>query len=122
MTENLEFRVPVHLANPSGFVAQKSRPETNLPTTPAGGDEKQVFAVTLRRRRHDVKNGVTACSASKADPGCSSFVPLCVPEGQFVSSGPPGSVLQGVDGGVDLRQAEVAQLLQVVLRPCLDER
>src|SRR3954466_6134300 len=47
----------------------------------------QVFAVTLRRRHHDVKNGVTACSASKADPGCSSFVPLCVPEGQFVSSG-----------------------------------
>src|SRR3954454_16688637 len=46
-----------------------------------------LFAVTLRRRHHDVKNGVTACSASKADPGCSSFVPLCVPEGQFVSSG-----------------------------------
>jgi len=52
-----------------------------------GPNEKQVFAVTLRRRHRDVKNGVTACSASKADPGCSSFVPLCVPEGQFVSSG-----------------------------------
>jgi hypothetical protein len=52
-----------------------------------GPNEKQVFAVTLRRRHHDVKNGVTACSVSKADPGCSSFVPLCVPEGQFVSSG-----------------------------------
>src|SRR3954466_3826405 len=87
MTENLKNGVPVHLFNPSGFVAQKSGPETNLWTTPAGGDEKQVFAVTLRRRHHDVKNGVTACSASKADPGCSSFVPLCVPEGQFVSSG-----------------------------------
>src|SRR3954451_9907036 len=52
-----------------------------------GPNGNQVFAVTLRRRHHDVKNGVTACSASKADPGCSSFVPLCVPEGQFVSSG-----------------------------------
>ena len=56
-----------------------------------GPNENQVFAVTLRRRHRDVKNGVTACSASKADPGCSSFVPLCVPEGQFVSSGPSES-------------------------------
>src|SRR4051794_23914462 len=87
MTENLKIGVSVHLLNPSGFVAQKNRPETNRRAALAGGDEKQVFAVTLRRRHHDVKNGVTACSASKADPGCSSFVPLCVPEGQFVSSG-----------------------------------
>src|SRR3954466_6845614 len=93
MTENLKNGVPVHLFNPSGFVAQKSGPETNLWTTPAGGDEKQVFAVTLRRRHRDVKNGVTACSASKADPGCSSFVPLCVPEGQFVSSGRDAAAL-----------------------------
>lgn len=27
------------LSNPAGFVAQKRRPETNLPATPAGGDE-----------------------------------------------------------------------------------
>src|SRR4051795_336391 len=90
MTENLKNGVSVHLLNPSGFVAQKDGPETNLPATPDGGDEKQVFAVTLRRRHHDVKNGVTACSTSKADPGRSSFVPLCVPEGQFVSSGRGG--------------------------------
>src|SRR4051812_29629017 len=45
MTENLEFRVPVHLLNPAGFVAQKSGPETNLCAALAGGDEKQVFSV-----------------------------------------------------------------------------
>ena len=44
-TENLKIGVSVHIANPSGFVAQKSRPETNLPATPAGADEKQVFPV-----------------------------------------------------------------------------
>ena len=33
MTENLKIGVSVHIANSSGFVAQKSRPETNLPTT-----------------------------------------------------------------------------------------
>src|SRR4051812_26400554 len=43
MTENLEFRVSVHLANPSWFVAQKSEPEMSLRAAPAGGDEKQVF-------------------------------------------------------------------------------
>src|SRR4051795_11740877 len=95
MTENLKNGVSVHLANPSWFVAQKSGPETNFRAALARGDEKQVFAVTLRRRHRDVKNGVTACSASKADPGCSSFVPLCVPEGQFVSSGHPGRWSRG---------------------------
>jgi len=45
MTENLKIGVPVHEANPSGFVAQKNGPETNLPATPAEGDEKQVFFV-----------------------------------------------------------------------------
>jgi hypothetical protein len=50
MTENLENEVSVHLSNPAGFVAQKSRPETNLPATPAGGDEKQVFFVTCNRK------------------------------------------------------------------------
>ncbi len=49
MTENLEIGVSVRLANPSGFVAQKNKPETNLRTALAGGDEKQVFSV----RRND---------------------------------------------------------------------
>src|SRR3954447_21461342 len=87
MTENLKIWVPAHPLNPSGFGVQKGRRETNVRAALAGVDEIQVFAVTLRRRHHDVKNGVTACSTSKADPRRSSFVPLCVPEGQFVSSG-----------------------------------
>jgi hypothetical protein len=45
MTENLKSGVSVHLANPAGFVAQKSRPETSLRAALAGGDEKQVFFV-----------------------------------------------------------------------------
>src|SRR4051794_20420708 len=45
MTENLEFRVPVHVRKPSGFVAQKSGPETDLRAPLARGDEKQVFFV-----------------------------------------------------------------------------
>jgi hypothetical protein len=43
MTENLKIGVPVHLPNPSWFVAQKNRPETNLCAALAGGDEKQVL-------------------------------------------------------------------------------
>src|SRR3954454_15922463 len=45
MTEKLKNGVPVHQANPAEFVAQKSGLETNLPATPAEGDEKQVFFV-----------------------------------------------------------------------------
>src|SRR3954451_4583328 len=45
MTENLEFRVPVHVRKPSGFVAQKCGPETDLRAPLARGDEKQVFFV-----------------------------------------------------------------------------
>ena len=44
-TENLKIGVSVHLANPSGFVGQKSGPETNLRAALARGDEKQVFFV-----------------------------------------------------------------------------
>jgi len=40
MTENLKIGVSVHLTNPLGFVAQKSRPETNFHAALAGGDEK----------------------------------------------------------------------------------
>src|SRR3954447_8654418 len=87
MTESLKNGVSVHLTNSSGFVAQKSGPETNLRAPLARGDEKQVFSVTLRRRRHDLKKAQLPVPPQKADPGCSSFVPLCVPEGQFVSSG-----------------------------------
>jgi hypothetical protein len=67
MTENLKIRVSAHLINPSGFVAQKSRPETNLLAALDRGDEKQVFAVTL---------GVTACSASKSRSGLFQLCPL----------------------------------------------
>jgi hypothetical protein len=45
MTENLKIGVPVHLANPAGFVAQKNRPETNLRAALAEGDEKHLFFV-----------------------------------------------------------------------------
>jgi len=45
MTENLKNGVSVHIANPSGFIAQKSGPETNLRAASAGSDEKQVFFV-----------------------------------------------------------------------------
>src|SRR3954454_19979711 len=45
MTEKLKNGVPVHQANPAEFVAQKSGLETNLPATPAEGDENQVFFV-----------------------------------------------------------------------------
>src|SRR3954452_6532089 len=76
MTENPKIGVSAHLPNPSGVAAQKSGPETNLPTTPAGGDEKQVFSVTLRRRHHNVKKGVTACSASKSRSGLFQLYPL----------------------------------------------
>src|SRR3954462_5411532 len=87
MTENLKNEVSVHLANPSWFVAQKNGPETNLPATPAGGDGNQVFAVTLHRRRHDLKKAQLRVPPQKADPACSSFARLCVSGGQFVSSG-----------------------------------
>jgi hypothetical protein len=43
MTENLKNGVPVRVTNPSGFVAQKNRPERNLCTALAGGDEKQAL-------------------------------------------------------------------------------
>jgi hypothetical protein len=43
MTENLKIGVSVHLTNSSGFVAQKSGPETNLCAVLAEGDEKQVL-------------------------------------------------------------------------------
>src|SRR3712207_3014771 len=45
MTGNHKIGVSVRLANPSGFVAQKNRPETNFRAALAEGDEKQVFFV-----------------------------------------------------------------------------
>src|SRR3954462_3710769 len=45
LTANLKIGVYVPLLNTSGFVVQKSRPETNFPSPPAGGDGKQVFFV-----------------------------------------------------------------------------
>src|SRR3954454_19634106 len=44
-TENLKIGVSVQLPNPSGFVGQKSGPETNLRAAMAEGNEKQVFSV-----------------------------------------------------------------------------
>ena len=42
---NLKTGVSAQLPNPSGFVGQKSGPETNLHAALAGGNEKQVFFV-----------------------------------------------------------------------------
>ena len=60
MTENLKIGVPVHVANPSGFVAQKSGPETSLRATLAGGDEKQVFFVSCCDKEEMPFGGVKA--------------------------------------------------------------
>src|SRR5215207_7437933 len=50
MTENPKIGVSAPLLNPSGFVAQKSRPETNLPATPARGDENKCCTKPLARQ------------------------------------------------------------------------
>src|SRR5829696_9656006 len=65
-TRSFALPLAAYLPNAPGFGAQKSGPERNLCAALAGGDEKQIFAVTLRRRHHDVKKGATACSASKS--------------------------------------------------------
>src|SRR5689334_15028659 len=57
MTENLKIGVSVHLLNPSGFVAQKSRPETNLPAALAEGDGKQMFFVRFNDKENMLFGG-----------------------------------------------------------------
>jgi len=56
MTENLKIGVSVRLANPSWFVAQKSRPETDVRAALAEGDEKQVF-FARRNDKEDIPLG-----------------------------------------------------------------
>jgi hypothetical protein len=60
MTGNLKIGVSVYVANPAGFVAQKSRPETNLRTAPAGGDEKHLFFVRFNDEENMLLGGVKA--------------------------------------------------------------
>src|SRR5215212_6142079 len=69
MTENLKNGVPVHVPNPSGFVAQKSGPKTNLPATPAGGDEKQVFPVRCNDKEEMPFGGVMASGCARCLAG-----------------------------------------------------
>src|SRR3954471_9979809 len=68
MTENLKNGVPVHLANPPWFVAQKSGPETSLRATPAGGDEKQVFPVRSNDKEEMPLGEVMAAVMDAARP------------------------------------------------------
>src|SRR5215213_406836 len=69
-----------------------------------GPNGNQVFSVTLRRRRHDLKKAQLPVPPQKADPACSSFARLCVSGGQFVSSGhhvelKPERLVGVVEGG-----------------------
>src|SRR4051795_8931142 len=68
MTENLANGVSVHLTNSSGFVAQKSGPETNLRAPLARGDEKQVFFVRCNDKEKTPLGGVMAAVMDAARP------------------------------------------------------
>ena len=59
-TENLKIGVSVQLPNPSGFVGQKSGPETNLRAALAEGNEKQVFFVRCTDKEKMPFGGVKA--------------------------------------------------------------
>ena len=77
MTENLEIGVSVHLANPSGFVAQKNGPERNLRAALAGGDEKQVFFVRFSDKENMLFGGVKASGSGYGPFGGKDGVCVC---------------------------------------------
>src|SRR4051794_32803141 len=95
--ENLIPKVSAPCSIPTGFVVQLLRDKPAMIRHRQGPNEKQVFAVPLRRRHHDVKNGVTACSASKADPGCSSEVDPGNGTSGLIGNGAVSVVVDGDD-------------------------
>src|SRR4051794_36465505 len=92
MTENLANGVSVHLTNSSGFVAQKSGPETNLRAPLARGDEKQVFFVRSRVLRGETSRKA-GCGKS-ARPVCNDKEEMPLGEAMpavMDAARPPGS-------------------------------
>src|SRR3954466_2192345 len=85
--ENLIPKVSARCSIPAGVVVQLLRYKPAVFRRRHGPNGNQVFFVTLRRRRHDLKKAYLPVPPQKADPACSSFARLCVSGGQFVSSG-----------------------------------
>src|SRR3954454_15273134 len=76
-TGNLKIGVSVQLPNPSGFVGQRSGPETNLRAALAEGNEKQVFFVRFSDKENMLFGGVKA-SGSGYGPLAGKTVSACV--------------------------------------------
>ena len=73
MTENPKIGVPVRPLNPSGFVGQKSGPETSLRAALAEGDENQVFPVRCNDKEEMPFGRVMACYGRGKTSGFTTF-------------------------------------------------